>query len=668
MKVKTQGKFSLSKKAKIAIAAGSAVVVGITALIVVGKLKDNDNFYTKFNEFASVETCNFRYVIDVRSAEAKGTSMTAEELESALNDTAFENAEDADKNKGYEYEETTEGNYVAPEGDQTGQLYESHIQTDWISQDGSTAVDWNYPNYELIVEGRVESVEPLKASVQMRMITDYTDAPFLNATFLDGKCYFDVFTLKDWLLSAGDSSLVQLGKSIPDGVVYIVVDEKSEMSFATGFAEEDELEYSGATDVYNFYKRFVQAEKLCLGAIQKGLGDEGLSKDDTKYRLSLAGDSSVKLVQNLRGMLNNSGLYYDNYVSNISKAGLADEKQVAQLVNEKDNFLYAIQPLWSAFNTLDSEDMKNLNLTVVGKARDYTSSGTPYKEVTLGASYNWEGTEYIISVYGCKSGLGSDNGIKVDIPKETVTEISRVPVDFGAMSEYLFAYFKVTPEYPVYQLNPTWETFEDNRLRDFVAIVNAENAREETGLAEVNMYNIKSYISNYAGMTEVEYNANPATKFNYELVQKYMGSAVENAEPDTNSDSNSTKVVGKNIKMTVEGVDIKLSGAKMTAPNVLSVTLSAKLNSDSISSNSGVSKSLDLTQFYVLDKDKNKYPCNHKDFIREANIGVPASDVATELSVTSELQSVTLYFITNKYDDYTICFDDFTLGSIVEVE
>lgn len=661
MKLKTQGKFSLSKKAKIAVAVGSAVVVGVTALIVVNKVRDKNTFYSKFNDFASVETCNFRYVIDVRSSEAKDKgSMTAEELENALNDTAFENEDGSATNKGYDYEDTTEGNYVAPDGDQTGNLYQEHIQTDWTTQDGSVAVNWEYPNYELIIEGRVESVEPLQATVQMKMATDYTNAPFLNATFIDNKCYFDVFTLKNWLLSAGDSSLVQLGKSIPDGVVYVVV-EDGKINFATGLAEEGETEFSGATDVYNLYQRFVAAEKACMTILQKGMSDTGLSKDDTRYRLSISNDDSIKLVDTIRSAVNNSGSYYQSYVKMLTDNGIADEAHTTQLLNEKDNFISAIQPLWAALNGLSSEDKSALNLTVVGKARDYSSSNVPYKEITLGTSFVWEGTEYIISVYGCKSGLAGDNGIKVEVPKETCTDISAVDVDFSSISEYLLAYFKFTPEYPVYRLDSTWDTFEDVKLRAFADLVNAENERENTGIAKVNMYNIQSYISNYAEMTETEYNVNPATKFNYDLVKKYLNS--DEVEEQGSDEDLQPKVASKEVEATIEGISLKFSNAKMTIPNLISVSLSAVIDTED-----DIEKSFDLTQLYVLDSNGNKYPCNHKDFIRDANVGVSTSNVITELSVSSDTKYATLYFITDGFDTYTLYYNNTELGHIVEAE
>lgn len=667
MKVKTKGKFSLPKKAKVAIIAGAAVIAGISALVIVNHFRDKANFYTKFDEFASIDTCNFRYVINVRSSEATGESLTAEELEDALNDSAFKNSEDVEGNKGYEYEDTVDGNYEAPDGDQTGNLYQDHIQTDWVTQDGSVAVDWEYPNYELVIEGRVESVEPLKASIQMHMTTDYTDAPFLNATVIDGKCYFDVLTLKDWLTGAGDASLVQLGKSIPEGVVYVVIDEQKELNFATGFAESDEVELSGASNLYGMYKRFVYLEKLCMGALHKGMGDAGLSNDDTRYRLSISGETSSKMIQNIKGMLNNAGGYYNEYVSNISKAGLADKKQVAQLMNEKDNFLYAIQPLWSAFNTLSSEDVTNIDATVVGKARDYSSSGVSYKEINLGTSFNWEGTEYIISIYGCKSGLNGNNGINVAVPKESVTEISRVSVDFGAMQEYLLAYFRFTPEYPKYQLNSNWDTFEEAKLRAFVDLVNAENAREETGIAKVNMYNIKSYIDNYADMTEVEYNANPATKFNYALVKRFLGDEYTATGKEENKEEDEPKVKGRDVTVTAGGFKLALTNADMPSNTVVTIDLKAELALEEVGDTVELQE-FDLTKFHLEDEDGNRYPCNHKDFIRDANIGISSSEIKESIMVSTEEESAKLYFIVNGYADYRLCFDENNMGTVIDCE
>lgn len=661
MKVKTQRRFSLSKKAKIGVAVGSAVILGFTALIVVGKLKDKSNFYTKLNEFASVERCNFRYVLNVRSTEATDKTFSAEELEDALNDTAFTNSDE--ENKGYEYNDTTGDGYKAPVGDQTGNLYQEHIQTDWTTQDGSKLVDWEYPNYELTVEGTVESVNPLKATIQLTMATNYVDAPFMNVTLIDDKCYFDVMTLRSWLNDAGDSSLVQLGKSIPDGVIYVVVSE-DDLSFATGFAEEDEIKYSGATNTYNFYKRFIELERLCVGVVQNGLKDAGLSKDDTRYRLSITGENSVKLLSSIKSAFNNIGSYYNSYVSNISKAGLADEKQVTQMMNEKDNFLTSVHPVWTSLNMLTSQDVNDLGLVVIGKARDYKSNGVAYKEVNLGASYKWEGIEYIISLYGCKSSLKEDD--VVSVPKESVTEVGAVDVDFSSMQDYLLSYFRFAPEYNKYPLGSTWDTFELTKLKAFVELVNAENEREGFSIKRVNMYNIQSYLDTYSSMSEIEANSNPATKFNYDLVAKY--NMTENDEQNVEiQEEEKPKVRGVDIISSQDEVDYTLTNAHMPNDKCIVVDIEAMLNPEVVSSDAEVIKSFDVTQFYLTDDDGNVYPCNHKDFIRDANIGVSSSEVVQLIGVSQTQSTNKLYFIVDGYKNYSLHYEEMSFGRLIKI-
>jgi len=657
MKVKTEGRFKLkklSKKTKIGLMVGTALVVGVSALIGINKVKNKGTFYTKLNEFSSITACDFRYVLNVRSSANSASNSLEDFLDGMQDEVVGMNSE---------YQANTSDNYVVPDGDSTGSLYKDHIQTDWVSQDGSYQVDWDKPNYELKITGRLESLEPFTAQASLSLTTDYIDAPFLNMTAIDGKCYFDIKTLRAWLINSGDTSLVQLGKTIPENVVYISVDEGDELHYGTGFAELDELEASGGSELSELYWRIKKVGQLLASGIQNSMGSAGLSNDETRYRLNISGEDALNLLAGIRGILNNSGAYYDSYVNNLNSSGVINGIEAGQMVNEKDNFLYAIHPLWSAFNTMSTEDAQNTNLVVVGKARNYNSGGVPYYEINLGTNFKLNGIDYIVSLYGCKSGLGN-TGSQVRVPDNSITGVSAVDVDFSSMTDYLLSYFKLAPAYPSYRLDANWANFNERGLREFAELVNEENKREGFEVPYVHRYNVQEFIDTYSQMTESEYSASPATKFNYELVRRFLGS-IEPVQKDKSEEAVEVKVTGNDLDALYDGISFKFRNADMPTLNHVVVDLSASVDLGDMNVEGAVSKELDLTKFNITDSSGNKYPCNHEDFIREANIGISPEDILTKLEVTKDATDAKLHFIVKGYGTYTLNYDKFIIGELI---
>ena len=636
-------------------AVGGVLLFLIILLIIAGLRKPKSNFYDTLDTFVAQEKCNFRYVIDVRTAE-HGTS-SGVDLEKYMDDSVGETPQEATKSNGLKQDELAGlDNDIASDTTKpvdshrtnTGNLYSDRINIDWTTADGAVDVNWNYPNFELIITGRVESTDPLEGAVSLQMATPYTSEEFCNLIFTDNKCYVDVRTLRTWLLNSHDANLVQLASQVPDSMSYIEIADE-ELNFVTPYAEIGEEEYSGAVNAVEQYRRFMIIEKILSKALSTSLGARGITSDGNKCNLSLSGEDALQLITAIKSIISRAPAEYDTYVQTLSKNNLITDNQKMQLDNEKNNFLEAVSNKWVDINSMSDSQFAAMELNVLGKTNKYNAStGGAVIEVNLGTSFTLDNIDYVITVYGCKQDLSVASSVKLGKPSETVVKLSEVNSEYNlhAVREYLKYYFKLTPDVNKYQRNPSFENIETKLLENFISLVNEENSKLNGGLGTIDIYSINSYIARFSEMTASEAEVNAVMKMNYDLVKKFKSliSAIGNIEDSEVINETASTVeetpehMGIDYKSDIYDITGELSEEDSTS-QLQVIVLDVKNNTDS-------DLTLPLSKWYVIDKSGNKYPCNYRVAIKGMDFNYDTSDVLESLEIkATETESVKLYIV-----------------------
>lgn len=626
MKVSTEKK-KLPKWVKYAIIAGVAIVVIVVSLVIKGMIKPKGSIYDDIDTFMAQETCNFRYILNVRSEEHNEESKN-KELEDYMNEVSNseEGVSGTSENKLDEYESgKTEDD---PNRSQTGNLYGDRINAEWSTADGSKVVNWDYPNYELVITGRTESVEPLKCSFKMQLSTDYASNEFCNIVFDDDKCYVDIKTLRNWLVNSGDSNLVQLADKIPDNAVYVEI-SGDDLRFVTPYAELGEEEFSGALGIRNLYQRCIVIEKILTQGMRDGLGNTGLSAEKSKCRISLSEESATKLLSTIKGMFTGASGVYDTYVNSLKKSNLVTEDEVTQLGNERDNFITAMSNNWAKLGTLTPEAIKAIDLNLIGKSSRYTAStGGGVLELNLGTSFTLNNTDYVITLYGCKQDLSIPASVSVDFETATSVPLSTISGDYdlGYVKDYLMYYFKLRAADNSKQLNVSFDSLQQGVLNDFIELVNQTNSKLGGGITKQNIFTIESYIAKYSSMTEEEAGANDVSKTNYSLVKNFIGvlQTIENIQKEEET----TEVESPTYKNIEKLAGNCLISGRIDEGESNSSVLKIELKAQNLSDKT---INYDLTKWYVLDSFGNKYPCNYAPQLDE--VGSVKAPYSTKVEI-----------------------------------
>ena len=699
MRLATERRKKTPKWLKFAgIGAGGVVVIAVIATIA-GNLNKSLNFYRELDTFVQVQECNFRYVLDVRCSPHKENNVV--NIDDMLNDAGdMAVQEPQNGNVGYnniggldnvDLSDDEDGNKGS--GSQTGNLYGDRINVEWGTVDGSKVVNWDYPNYELIITGRTEKLEPLQGAFNVKAVTEYTSADLCNVVYIDDKCYVDVGTLRNWLLTSGDSNLVAVAAKLPDGVTYVEFSDEDELHFITPYAEENETTFSGVKGLVPLYERFATIENLLSMAMQDGMGETGMSTDDSKCRLSLSGEDAVTLVKTISAMFRQAPTYYTNYINALNEAESLSEDEIQQMLNEKDNFILSIADMNARLNAMNTTAIQAMNVQVVGKSNKYQSgSGGTVLEISLGTSYTWDNKDYIVTLQGSKSALSVAGSVSTDKPSDTISPYAAVSTggyDFGYVKDYLLYYFRFKSDSRAQGKDITWETLKANMLSDFVELVNATNAGLSGGVVTQDLYSIEAYIDRFSNMTEGEASGNEALKANYELVQKFcevMGYAMAEPETEPVTEPMTDPIVSDPVvpdeseqgepatephelnefeklmanggqtnsfmqsNGTIELVGVKNPDVTRSGMRCYSVKLVNKTDSP---------VTCDLSKWYVLDKDGNKTPCNYMAQLKDMDSNFASSiTLDTEITLSDDAFFTRLYIVTSKTEPLTLYVDD----------
>ena len=474
-----------------AVLAVVVIFVAFFALTSLGGKKDTGlNFYNTFSSIFSSELGSYKYVLDVRTAPS-GTFVSSSNKGASISD--MENMDAADD--------------TSVEGVGSGKSF-----VEWIESADVKSTDWQYPNYQVTIEGYTTSTEPYSTYMNISIATEYYNNVLTDITCFNGNYYINVESLRDWLVNSGDAYLISLGKELPQGSKYLVIPE-NEFVVTSRYAEDGELEFSSSIGFRETERRLAMGIKMLFNSLSSSMGSTGISSSDTVSRLNLTGNNSLTMLKSFKSLFGKSGDFYTSLLETNKEKGYYTDSQYLQAVREKDNFLSAVNDMLVYLNTVDFSDM---NLNTVGDVRKYTNGkGNMTIEGNLGFSFTTDTRDYTIQLSAMRSGDKNE----VRLPSgSTFTKSSLASPTLVRDSLYsLVDYLNVSNIKLAEKLEITPENIASDSLDSFISLVNDVGAYE----VYVTRFNVQEYIDKYKYM-EVDKNTPELDVINYNLVHDYI--------------------------------------------------------------------------------------------------------------------------------------------------
>jgi hypothetical protein len=416
------GKFKLSKKVlyvavPVAIIALMLIVKGISSKV--GGNKD-ENYFSILDSILQTEQGQFTYTIDVRTKAVEEVTKTTE---------STSNLDEVNNIEGMSEEDIAST---------TTEIVTKNQFTDsWGTADDVKVFSWQYPSYKIVIDGvcnRVDhdndpSTDPLyETDIKVSLATVGHNDVITEIIAKDGKYYIDFNSLGVWLRGSKDAYLMSLGADIPEGAKYVVIDQE-DFRIPSRYAEENEIyvieegngtvirENCGATtdglsdNIRKLNTLIYYLENNLTDCIGKECYSTSISEGGSTQHINIGSTTGKKIADKVKTLALNSSSVYDAYIDKLQANNLLDENQAKQMVREKDNFLYAINPLQVYFNT-NNLDMTNLQ--AVGSARHYQSmGGENVAEADLRMQFQSDTKFYDIDLSLTRK-LGADTKVELD--------------------------------------------------------------------------------------------------------------------------------------------------------------------------------------------------------------------------------------------------------------
>lgn len=445
--MKANNKFKKLSKKKLIIG-GSAVGVIAIAGITYGVLHDGDNFYSKYDAQTQTQIGNFRYVFDVRTEKHKDKQLNLEDYTDGT-ETRKEakGADGLDDLKNLEGEgvENTDSGTSSTSTTSSDELNGNKFM-DWGTANGAgSAGGWEYPNYTITVDGRVDSVEPYVAKATVKITTDKTSGDFFDFIAVDDKVYINLGQAKEWLKKSQDNYLISLSDDIPDNITYLELDANKDVNIRSIFAEDGDknAEITGMSNVskYNAMSWYYLSQIM-----QTSFGNTGLNKTNDRYRVDLSGDNARNAVRSIQYAMGNSGSYYDNFLSGLKSNDVITDKEYKQRLKYTSGVSYLLAPMWQDLTSCASDDdFKSLNFQLSGWSRKFEDKADGTFESNLGIGYTLNDVDHIITFYASTSPLAG-NETAISAPQSGVSSKDRAgSYDFSNHLMKMFGYLNPLP-------------------------------------------------------------------------------------------------------------------------------------------------------------------------------------------------------------------------------
>lgn len=452
----------MSKKKKILIGVGVAVIVIIILLIVIAKFNNKPTYFNDVNKILSDDVGSFSYIIDVRTnkhdkSQKDSKSLSESELSELKNDNTVQEKEEETNSS----EDSTK--------------HQSSITDTWDSKDNVSVSDWKYPNYKLTISGQTTSVKPYKAYFKIDLVTEYFNDNLTEVYCDEGKNYINMEQLRYWLTHSKDAYFVKLGKSIPEGSKWLVINDK-DFNYKSRYSEDNEKHYiRGMNNIVDRSKNIV---KLLFNALSNNISSSDTKEESGMKYLIIDSPEAFGVAKEL---ISNSSALFDSYLNTLSK----DAKK--EFSSEKDNVIKAISPLFESISCVSNPD-----ISVRGQTRNYTNNaGNSVTEATFNTAVKTNKTDYRVNITLSRSGsleeLEIPSGSTIDYKDYKASNEGLVSNVFNKIIDYLnFTNIKTEMK-----LKPALTDL-DTIIKDYyIDLIN------ETGLVYITRSNFDDIISSY---------------------------------------------------------------------------------------------------------------------------------------------------------------------------
>lgn len=640
-----------SKLPLIGVVAVVAVVVIFIAMKMLGSGNSGLDYYGTMNSIFSNELGSFNYILTVETG-AKGTLIKDGQSNldlsiGELNEAGNADDGDSDSSEGDRWNEI-----AIQDGDSLRQDKEF---ADWDKYAEVKIQSWDYPVYQVRIEGCTMSIDPLLTDFTVTVATRNYNDKFTEVVVRDGIYYFDVESMYNWLINSADDYLISLAKEIPHGSKWLTVPE-SEFAIASRYAEEgDEQSLSECTDLVTMYRRGLVLFQTIWNSMGGYLGDRGLTTQNEVTYLNLAGDDAAMLVDVAKNLCGRSGDFYNSLLS--SGSSLYSESQMKQAIRERDNFVTALSDLHTALQVCDASA---LGIKASGQVRSYTNGyGNSQIEGVLGIQFSTDTIDYVLKFNGMRNGNQKD--IVLPAGSQTTSYKERYLSAFYDVVDY----FNFTPIRTSVQLSLNPDTIKEHVLEQFIELVN------NTGTAGYRVVrgNVEDFIAQYKDLDPQQaenendmINARLVKDLREALAETFGGVADTNTtnptEPNEPVDEErypaiSCEIEGATFSMHYNGTD---SNRNMV---VLDVEALNKSDEDIV---------LNCTDFNLKTLLGSMYPANNQTLIRGANSTFDMDLLEEEITIPAKgWYSFKLYFVLSDDRGHTNAFyNDQQLGVVIQ--
>lgn len=616
---------------------GASIIVGVILVVLIFALtrKDSTNYLSVTENLISQPLGNFRYVFDVRTSEH-----TSSKTSSASDLATLEGLEaDLDVDKILEEFQKNEKEFM-----------------DWGNSQGVEVINWEFPQYKVILEGNVASVEPLEMNLTISLATNYISDKLTDITIKDGKTYVNIEQLHYWLSNSKDASLITLGDTLPDNSRYVVYEGDAFNLFST-FAENSEVDLSRESNLVNLYKRFLVAEKVLVS--NTNISSDCLTKENDIYKLNLTGGSAISFVNSLKSMSLKIGDAYKTVIKNQYKNKVMNEEQYKQALRETDNIISA----FSDFNiTLGTADVNKLDFQLSGNARNYVGGkGSTIYESSLAFQFTNNNVDYSVAIQLYKNSAVD----KISVPIESSADISSFK-DKDFMEKYLLKvleHLNITRIKLENRLEITPDGIREDVLSSFIDLVNQVNAKDENFI-ELSRSNVYDFIDGYRDF-EVNEETSEKDKLNSMLVEDFLNSfeyfmpedeVVENTNEALEDESRFPSLVYSCDKFRVyANLNTEQSNVKCLLVDCY------------ILNTSGSPLELTTSDFSLQTMQSSKYPANYKDLLLEYDNNFDFTKTPEKVNLgANQYQKVPMYFIISNGLEYMdLWYNSEKLGVII---
>lgn len=612
-----RAKFQFSKKMLIP-------VVAVLLLVVVFGVKSaffsNMDYVKSMQSILATELGSFHYVFSINTGDA-GTVLK-EDLP-APDISEVESGEGAS-------------------GDtQNTQKYEF---ADWDKYADVKSGNWKYPVYQIIVDGRTTSIDPLVTSFTVSIATPYASDLFTEVTCFDGNYYIDIEQMRSWLMNSKDSVLISFSEGFPQGSKYLVIPE-AEFKIPSRYAESGERSFSEVQGLTNLYRRFIAHMKSLSSRIADVAGGKCFKGDKTSATMEIGSEQGKKILSDINGLVSR----IDSYEASLVTDELYSDAQKQQFDRERDNILDAFFPVMTKLSSTE-----DANLQMNGYVRKFEDSVDGNMAIAL----TLDGVDYDIKFSGVRSTKMDEivlpSGSQLTL--ETLEGLGNRDIVLDTIWNVL-DYFNFTEIKTFSQLEMTPDRITENAIEDFISLVNESGVYEEW----LTKYNVYDYLEMYMNPDQ----SGATDPVNTKLVADFIKSL---------NDITGGLVVEKvveaeeevekypDLSFSEQGIDFTLKYNEELSKTNFIVLDGEAINKDT----DGVT--VDLTMFSLHTLLSSVYPANNETLILGYDNEFDFESLQTSLDLPAgQWGNFRLYFVISDDGGHMDLFlGDLQKGAVVE--